>query len=266
MPGTIPDLTQRLAARERPGGHQVMYQTWSHLLFLHWELDPADIQRTLPKGLTVDTHEGKAWLGVVPFFMQNIRPRFLPAMPWVSNFLELNVRTYVHDEEGRPGVWFYSLDCNQPIAVWTARTFFRLPYHHANMQAPLTEPGSFAYRKHRRGAPSASDFHYRLGTDAHIAEPGSLEFFLVERYYLFANTRRGISSGQVHHVPYPIVEASVEQWDTRVLALNGFTEPNRAPDHICGSPGVDVLIFPLTRPRGLRELMTEGQPAATSPP
>ena len=223
-----------------------MYQTWSHLLFLHWEWDPAEIQKTLPPGLTVDLHEGKTYLGIVPFYMRNIRPRFLPAVPWISNFLELNVRTYVHDEKGRPGVWFYSLDCNQPLAVWTARTFFHLPYFHARMSAPLTEPSSVAYSKHRRGAVSASNFHYRLEGEPTYPEPGSLEFFLLERYYLFAKAPGGILSGQVSHVPYPMVQARVDQWDTKVLALNGFAEPNRPPDHICGSPGVDVHIYPLT--------------------
>jgi uncharacterized protein YqjF (DUF2071 family) len=225
-----------------------MYQSWTHLLFLHWAWDPAEIQKTLPPGLTVDLHEGKAWLGIVPFFMRNIRPRFLPTVPWLSNFLELNVRTYVHDENGRPGVWFYSLDCNQPLAVWTARTFFHLPYQHARMAAPITTPSSVAYSKHRRGAPSASNFHYHLETDGNpptFAEPGTLEFFLLERYYLFASTPRGIRSGQVHHTPYPMVPVRVDAWDTRVLALNGFEEPNRPPDHISGSTGVDVLIFPL---------------------
>lgn len=248
MPIAIPDLTQRLAAREHPGRPPVMFQSWTHLLFLHWQWDPAEIQKTLPPGLTVDTHEGRAWLGIVPFFMRNIRPRFLPAVPWISHFLELNVRTYVHDERGRPGVWFYSLDCNQPLAVWTARTFFHLPYQHARMAAPVTLPSSVAYRKHRRGAPQASDFHYHLETEGReptFAEPGTLEFFLLERYYLFAATPRGIRSGQVHHKPYPMVPVRVDKYDTRVLALNGFKEPERAPDHIAGSPGVDVLIFPL---------------------
>nr|WP_256199118.1 DUF2071 domain-containing protein [Verrucomicrobium spinosum] len=132
-----------------------MYQTWSHLLFLHWEWDAAAIQRTLPSGLHVDTFGGSAWVGLVPFFMRNIRPRYLPAVPWVSYFLELNVRTYVHDDEGRPGVWFYSLDCNQPLAVWTAQTFFHLPYQHARMTAEFGTGKEIHYRCHRVGAPEA---------------------------------------------------------------------------------------------------------------
>jgi len=94
-----------------------MYQRWRRLLFLHWDWDVAAVQATLPAGLTVDPWEGRAWLGVVPFRMEGVRPRFLPAMGGLSNFPELNVRTYVRDERGRAGVWFYSLDCAQPIAV-----------------------------------------------------------------------------------------------------------------------------------------------------
>ena len=112
-----------------------MRQCWSGLLFLHWPVDPAMIQSRLPDGLFVDTYDNKAWLGVVPFFMDRVRPVMLPPVPGLSWFLELNVRTYVHDAQGRPGVWFFSLDCNQPLAVEIARRFFHLPYEHAAMKA-----------------------------------------------------------------------------------------------------------------------------------
>ena len=110
-----------------------MYQRWDRLLFLHWEYSPDAIQETLPPGLSVDTFEGRAFLGVVPFFMRNIRPRVLPAVPYLSNFLECNVRTYVHDENGVPGVWFFSLDTNRWLAYKIARIAFRLPYYWAAM-------------------------------------------------------------------------------------------------------------------------------------
>ena len=106
----------------------MMHHAWRDLLFLHWRVDPERIQRTLPPGLTVDVFDGAAYVGIVPFFMCDIRPRGLPAMPGLSNFMELNVRTYVHDAQGTPGVWFYSLDCNSRLTVWGARRFFHLPY------------------------------------------------------------------------------------------------------------------------------------------
>lgn len=223
-----------------------MFQTWSELLFLHWRWDPKDIQQRLPAGLTVDTFDGSAWLGIVPFFMKNIRPRFCPCVPWISNFLELNVRTYVFDEQGRPGVWFFSLDCNQPVAVWTARTFFHLPYQHSRMSARIPAPRTVDYSNHRKGDTEASSFRYTLSTATAAAQPGTLDFFLVERYLLFTDTPRGLRCGQVHHVPYPVAAADVAQSDTRLLQLNGFTRPAHPPDHICGSPGVDVRIYALT--------------------
>jgi uncharacterized protein YqjF (DUF2071 family) len=222
-----------------------MHQSWKHLLFLHWRWDPADIQRRLPAGLTVDTFDGSAWMGIVPFFMRDIRPRYLPCVPWISNFLEVNVRTYVHDDLGRPGVWFFSLDCNQPAAVWTARTFFHLPYQHSKMSARVAGERTIDYTNHRRGDKVASSFRYTISPDSALAEPGTLEFFLVERYLLFANSPQGIRRGQVHHSPYPVAQAEAPILDTRLLELNGFEQPSRKPDHLCGSPAVNVLIYPL---------------------
>lgn len=223
-----------------------MFQRWDELLFLHWRWDPAEIQATLPPGLQVDTFEGEAWLGVVPFFMRNVRPRFCPAIPWISHFLELNLRTYVFDEQGRSGVWFYSLDCNQPLAVWTARTFFHLPYEHARMDADRTRDRWVRYGCRRTGGDHDSEFVYRVSRETQAAEPGSLEFFLAERYLLFANTPGGLRAGQVHHQPYPLGGVDLDAWDDRVIPLNGFESPRRAPDHVTGSPGVAVDIFPLT--------------------
>ena len=128
---------------ERPetAGPVVMWQRWDDLLFLHWEFDPRVIQATLPPGLTVDTHAGRAWVGVVPFRMAAVRPRVLPPVPGLSWFWELNVRTYVRDVRGRPGVWFYSLDCDQPLACAIARRFFHLNYRDADMACGVEGSG-----------------------------------------------------------------------------------------------------------------------------
>ncbi|MFZ2281423.1 MAG: DUF2071 domain-containing protein [Prosthecobacter sp.] len=241
----IPTHESRLAFRDRPTRARMMHQRWESLLFLHWLWDAAEIQRTLPPGLYVDTFQGDAWLAIVPFYMRGIRPRFCPPVPGISDFLELNVRTYVHDERGRPGVWFYSLDCNQRLAVWTARTFFHLPYQNARMSAQLSD-GCIDYRCQRSGALNESHFRYRIAAKSQVAEPGSLAFFLAERYLLFSQTPRGIRCGQVHHMPYPLAEASLEAWDVNALLQAGFTDPQRPPDHIIGSSGVDVAVYPLT--------------------
>ncbi|MCE9520193.1 MAG: DUF2071 domain-containing protein [Verrucomicrobia bacterium] len=238
-------LAQRLAERELPSTRRVMHQRWENLLFLHWRLPVEVVQQSLPKGLQVDTFDGSAWVGVVPFFMRGIRPVFSPALPWVSNFLELNLRTYVRDADGQPGVWFYSLDCNQPVAVWLARTFFSLPYQPARMTAQSPTPGRIIYTSQRRGDDHESRFDYELARETTVAEPGTLEFFLVERYRLFTQTRGGLRSGRVYHQPYLLAPVNVREWDTRLFPLNGFADPLRPPDHAIASPGVRVSIHAL---------------------
>jgi uncharacterized protein YqjF (DUF2071 family) len=243
----MPDATTSalLAARERPARPHVMLQRWERLAFLHWRWDPDVIQRTLPPGLTVDTFQGEAWLAIVPFFMRGIRPRFCPPVPGISDFLELNVRTYVRDAQGRHGVWFYSLDCDQSLAVWTARTFFHLPYQHARMSATVSGP-KVDYHCQRRHEPAKSRFTWSLDQRTRHAEPGTLEFFLAERYLLLSQTPRGLRCGQVHHKPYPLADVTLESWDVNPLLQAGFDDLKRPPDHLIGSPGVDVRIYALT--------------------
>lgn len=225
-----------------------MYQEWRDLLFLHWEYPASTIQRRLPAGLRVDTFEGKAWLGIVPFFMQNVRPRFLPAVPGLSNFLELNLRTYVYDRHGIPGVWFFSLDANQRLAVSIARKLFHLPYEHARMNATRNEGIHFhAMRSEGVGKGAACMFEYTPGPKRGYPPARSLEFFLVERYRLYAGSGRSLWRGAVFHEPYPLREVNVGYWDELLLAINGFEPTGRPPDHALTSPGVDVTIFPPER-------------------
>lgn len=244
-----PDEEQRLAARMRPDASPAMYQQWRDLLFLHWEYPVAKIQATLPEGLNVDTFGGKAYLGIVPFFMRKVRPRFLPTVPGVSDFMELNVRTYVHDGAGVPGVWFYSLDANQWLAVKMARRFFHLPYEHAEMESSRTETGAIRYRSLRksRANGTASVFAYAPDTELPEPAPDSLEFFLIERYRLYTGANGHLLRGAVFHRPYPLCHAKVTAWDDSLLELDGFTSTGRPPDHSIMSRGVDVTIFPLGR-------------------
>ena len=243
-----PTLEDRLRARnEAPAGRQVMHQQWRRLLFLHWSVEPAALQATLPPGLTIDTHDGRAWLGVVPFFMRGIRPVYLPPVPGVSDFLELNVRSYVHDDAGRPGVWFYSLDANQWLAVKIARTFFKLPYHRATMCATV-ESDAVNYTCRRGTRSDTAEYRWQLSGEPFEAEPGSLDSFLAERYLLFAwnEKRRRLSSGRVVHTPYPLRQATVETHSTLPIAWDGLSEPTTPPEHVVGSDGVDVAVYPLT--------------------
>ena len=244
----LPEMSQRVSVRGRPAGNAVMYQQWRDLLFLHWEYSAAEIQATLPEGLFVDTHGGKAYLGVVPFFMRNIRPRFLPTVPGISDFMEMNLRTYVHDRAGVPGVWFYSLDANQWLAVKIARRFFYLPYEHAEMKSSRTTEGRIRYESLRTGPRATGSrcvFDYAAGAEVSQPEPGSLEFFLVERYRLYSSAPDGLRRGAVFHEPYPLCRAELTAWDENLLPLDGFAATGRAPDHVIMSRGVDVTVFPL---------------------
>lgn len=244
---SVPTIDQRLAARQRPPGAPVMRQTWARLLFLHWRIEPERVQRTLPPGLTVDVCDKAAWVGVVPFFMRRVRRAGWPAIPVWSDFLELNVRTYVHDAAGRPGVWFYSLDCNRRLAVWGARRFFHLPYEHAGMKADVEPDGWTNYAATRQGCEEESRFRYRQLGEAGETEPGTLGFFLVERYALYAHAaRRGrLFRGRVAHRPYRIAAADVPCWSDVALRQAGFAAGGRAPDHRCVAEPVEVDVFRL---------------------
>jgi uncharacterized protein YqjF (DUF2071 family) len=254
----LPTDAQRLAVRERPAGRPVMDQTWERLLFLHWRFPAEAIQANLPRGLYVDTFEGEAWVGVVPFFMRKIRVRKLPPIPGTVNFLELNLRTYVHDEQGTPGVWFFSLDANSRLVVHVARRWYRLPYWPARLSAEIdAATNRVDYRCHRRGhaAETASRFAYQPRGELREATPGTLEFFLIERYVLFTEAGPGrIASGRVHHVPYRFADAVLSGWDDRLIGLNGLPRPGREPDHAVVASGVTVEVFGLEALAGNRRL------------
>ncbi|MEZ0327419.1 MAG: YqjF family protein [Fimbriimonas sp.] len=226
--------------RRIPSGRLVMYQRWRSLLFLHFSCDPQEVQRLLPKGLDVDTFDGKAWVGLVPFRMEGIRPRFLPGVPGNTAFPETNVRTYVHKDGKEPGVWFFSLDADNPLACRVARTLWRLPYHEASM-ALTEEPETRRYTCKRRQGNHESLIEVQLGEELKSALPGSLDFFLIERYLLYADRAGFLLKGRVHHPPYPLQAATVSKVDDSLVAAAGI-EP-RPIEHVLYSPGVDVRIY-----------------------
>lgn len=240
---------QQEALRGRPETPWVMRQRWEELLFLHWVWEEDDLQQRLPGGLKVQTFEGRAYLGLVPFFMRGVRPRGVPAVPGISDFLEMNLRTYVTDRSGCPGVWFFSLDCNQPLAVWTARTFFHLAYFHASMVVEGSAREGWDYRCRRAGGEEETRLHYRVRDAGVPAEPGTLEYFLVERYLLFsASPKSGkLWKGRVWHRPYALSPVDRAGEVAPVFRAGGFRAPSRGPDHATGSPGVDVWVHPLER-------------------
>src|SRR5713226_4558586 len=195
-----------------PVGPWVMAQRWHDLLFAHWPVPAAELQHLIPTPLTIDTFNGQAWLAVEPFRMSGVRLRGTPAVPWLSAFPELNVRTYVKCE-GRPGVWFFSLDAGNPLAVAIARAWFHLPYFRARMSCTERD-GWIQYHSERthRGAPAGLLMgRYRPVDDTFFPHHGTLEYFLTERYCLYTADGRGqIIRGEVHHAPWPLQRAEAE--------------------------------------------------------
>lgn len=247
----IVPIQNRLAEREKSKLPTVMYQRWEELLFLHWPVEPQIVAKVLPPGLAVDTYKGNAWIGVVPFSMRGVRPRFLPAVPSLSSFPELNLRTYVVDKRGRPGVWFYSLDTPKLLPNWIARTFFHLNYRLARIK--VEDKGSLrSYRSELRmgtdwDAPQKYEWE-RLG-ESFTAEPGSLDFFLAERYRLFAynEAKAQLMTGQVHHQAYLLQQVNLKYYSKRLFTLNGLSKPDISPVSALASSGVNVQISPMIR-------------------
>jgi uncharacterized protein len=217
-----------------------MGQTWEELLFAHWRVPYEEVRTRVPAELGLDTFEGDVWVGVTPFRLTGLRARGMLPLPRVSSFLELNVRTYVNFEGERPGIWFFSLDASSRLAVEAARRTYRLPYFHARMSATrrgewidyecarIDEPGRVFSGRYR---PNGAVFH---------AEPGSLEWFLAERYCLYTVDRGAVYRADIHHELWPLqaAEAEVELASISPIELDG--------DPVCHfARRQDVVIWPL---------------------
>ena len=185
-------------------------QSWHDLLFAHWRVDERLLRPLIPSAFDLDRFDGTAWLGIVPFTMRHVAPRGVPALPWLSAFPELNVRTYVSPRDGKRGVFFFSLDAARLLAVLTARAMFRLPYFAAAMRA--TRQGTAVhYRSRRRAGDAAFEATYEPAGETFVPARGSLEFFLTERYCLYHLDRLGRPSRlDIHHAPWQLQPARGE--------------------------------------------------------
>jgi uncharacterized protein len=183
-----------------PPGPWVMVQRWHHLLFAHWRCPIADLRPLIPEPLEIETFDGSAWVGVIPFYMSGVRMRLTPPVPTANEFEELNVRTYV-TLDGRPGIWFFSLDCASSLAVLGARVGIYLPYYRAAMSM-TTDNGTIDYRSERwhwTGTPAAFAASYQPVGEVFNPAPDTLEHFLTERYCLYSSAGRRIWRGDIIH-------------------------------------------------------------------
>ena len=214
-----------------PSSPWVMTQTWNDLLFAHWPVDAETLREKIPNGFQLDQFDGQAWLGIVPFYMTNVSPRGVPNLPWMSEFAELNVRTYVR-VGGVPGVYFFGLDAANSVAVVMARTMFHLPYFSADMRVEERD-GWIEYDSKRTassGPPAQFVARYRPTGDANPPVEGTLEYFLTERYCLFTvDSSFHACRVDIHHPPWPLQAAEAEISENTMADAAGIRVPAMAP-------------------------------------
>jgi uncharacterized protein len=227
-----------------PDGPWVMAQTWHDLLFAHWPVAAEALCPLVPEQLPLDTFDGQCWVGVVPFHMSGVRARSLPALPGLSRFPELNVRTYVALDH-KPGVYFFSLDAANLPAVWAARKFYRLPYFHARMSAECNDEGiRYDFRRHQGKAEFRGK--YRPVGEVRPRENGTLEHWLTERYCLYTVKESQVHRAEIHHRQWPLQDAEAEiEVNSMALAAGIVLPEDRPLLHFARK--LDVLIWPLKR-------------------
>jgi uncharacterized protein YqjF (DUF2071 family) len=233
--------------RAPPAQRAVMRQLWQHLGFLHWPIDADAVARLLPPGLGVDTFGGTAYVGIVPFTIPLSRSAMF-GVKVAPAFHELNLRTYVHRAGHDPGVWFFSLDAASRLAVWGARFGYHLPYFHARMSMVVSGDGHddapvVAYESIRAWNGAAFRARYQATGPAAPAAAGSLEFFLVERYLLYAWNGRELRAARVHHIPYPVQPATATEVSQTLTPAASLPATAGPPTHVCYAREVDVRIF-----------------------
>jgi uncharacterized protein YqjF (DUF2071 family) len=221
-----------------PRGPWVMGQTWDDLLFVHYRVSVDRLRELVPGGLEVQEHSGSGWLGVTPFAITGLRARGMLPLPLVSSFLELNVRTYV-TRDGKPGIWFFSLDASSELAVLAARRFYRLPYFRAQIRLRRGSQLRFECARNERTEFNAT---YSPTEPVSQSETGSLEHFLTERYCLYAEHEGRVHRAEIHHRPWPLQPAEAR------IEVNTMPPPEL---ELAGDPVLhyskrqDVLIWPL---------------------
>lgn len=221
----------------------VMTQRWNDLLFLHYPIAPEELRPLVPEVLTLDTYKQQAWVTVTPFWINHLRPPGVPSLPWLSHFSEINVRTYV-TYEGKPGVYFFSLDASNLSAVWGARVFYRLPYWQASVKVKGRGGPKIDYVSKRQHGPKPAELRCSYGprSDRFHARPGSIEHFLTERYCLYALSRKRLYRGEIHHLPWDLQRATFEVEQNTMAQPAGIQLPPQ-PELVYFSRELKVLFW-----------------------
>ena len=226
-----------------------MTQSWHDLLFAHWRVDVPEVRRAVPAAFDLDLFDGEAWLGVVPFYMTNVGLRATLAVPWISAFPELNVRTYVRVAD-RPGVYFFSLDAARWLAAAAARTLLNLPYYTADMTLERRHDVLRFESARRTRQPAEFKATYEPTGRRFTASPGSIEYFLTERYCLYHHNRRGCPYRlDIHHLPWSLRVARAEIIVNSMAAASDVTL-NGAPALLHFARRQDVVAWPPARLAG----------------
>jgi uncharacterized protein YqjF (DUF2071 family) len=229
-----------------PGGPWVMTQIWNHLLFAHWPIPPEALRPLIPPVLPLDLFDGQCWVGIAPFYMTHVCPRGLPPFPYLSQFGEINVRTYVI-VQNIPGVYFFSLDANNPIAVWLARMIFHLPYFTARIRIQR-KGDSFHYYSQRTHSPAHSEAFsatYRPISSVYQAQRETLEYWLIERYCLYTVVEQNkVFRANIHHKPWPLQQAEAEIMHNSLASTDGLHLP-ATPPLLHYANKQEVLVWPL---------------------
>jgi uncharacterized protein len=210
-----------------PGRRWLQGQTWRDLLFAHWPVPSEVLRGVIPPALSIDTWEGEAWIAVAPFEVTGMRLRGTVPVPLLSRFAETNVRTYT-TVDGRPGVYFLSLDATSALAVAGARAAYRLPYFRARMAIERSQ-GEVRYRSARVAAPASLRARYRPTGAAFQARPGTLEHFLIERYCLYTVDGDRVRRTDIHHPPWDLQPAEAEFAENTMTAAAGVPLPAGEP-------------------------------------
>lgn len=225
-----------------PVPRPLMHHRWTAVTFLHWPYPPQVVQRLLPPGLEVDRADGTAWVGLVPFRMEDVRLPRLPPLPWASRFPETNVRTYVRDRHGRVGIWFFSLDAARLGAVVTARVAYGLPYFWAAMSV-RRDRDRVRYQSRRRPGTAAARSRalVEVGTAFDQGELGALDHFLTARFRLYTMIAGRGAAADAEHPSWPLVRARLLDLEDDLVAAAGLPPPDQPP-LVHFSPGVEVRI------------------------